>query len=68
MATGVIVEYRRRAAECRLQAEKTNGDDKARWLMLAARWEDFAVDAERRQKVHDEKRAEAVSSAPSAGR
>jgi hypothetical protein len=49
MATGdpVVREYRRRAGECRAQAEKADEDEKGKWLKLAAKWEEFA-DAERR--------------------
>jgi hypothetical protein len=53
MATGdsVVGEYRRRAEECRLQADKAKSeDDRARWLQLAERWEYIAADAERRLK------------------
>lgn len=51
MATGdpVVREYCRRAGECRAQAEKArHEDEKGKWLKLAAKWEEFAGDAERR--------------------
>jgi hypothetical protein len=47
----VVREYRRRADECRAQVEKAKGEnEKGKWLKLAAKWDDFAEDAERRQK------------------
>ena len=47
----VVREYRRRADECRAQVEKTKGEyEKGKWLNLAAKWDDLAEDAERRQK------------------
>jgi hypothetical protein len=60
MTTGLINEYRRRAAECRAQAEKVNVDAKDRWLQLAAKWGAFADDAERRltNRRTDENRTE----------
>jgi hypothetical protein len=54
MATGdsVVGEYRRRADECRAQAAKAKGEnEKEKWLKLAAKWDDFAGDAERRNSL-----------------
>jgi hypothetical protein len=54
MATGdsVVGEYRRRADECRAQAAKAKGEnEKEKWLKLAAKWDDFARDAERTRKL-----------------
>ena len=40
--------YRQQAEECRLQAERTKGeDDKASWLKIAAQWQRMAEDADK---------------------
>jgi hypothetical protein len=51
MSDASVAEYRRKAEECRLRAERSlRDDDKAAWLGMAAEWQRLAESTEASEK------------------
>jgi hypothetical protein len=56
MAKVHVDDYRRKAENCRVKAERASGDRKAKWIDLAERWDEAADRVEVNAAAVDAKR------------